>query len=139
MRHTGRPCWVTTTVRPVRRTSSTSVAKRRAASVAGTIRGPARGGVGAATREPSDARTPALDRRGADRFTLRTFIIYANCQVCANYAIGLPRLPVRGPGEFVDEVGGGTIPRQYIPAVENGIREAMPRQYIPRLASPLAA
>ncbi len=32
----------------------------------------------------------------------------------------------RGSGfEFVDEISGGVIPRQYIPAVEAGIREAM--------------
>ncbi|MGQ3684139.1 MAG: elongation factor G [Candidatus Loosdrechtia sp.] len=32
----------------------------------------------------------------------------------------------RGAGfEFVDEIAGGVIPRQYIPAVEKGIREAM--------------
>ena len=39
--------------------------------------------------------------------------------------INMEPLP-RGTGfEFVDEVKGGSIPRQFIPAVEDGIREAM--------------
>ncbi len=33
--------------------------------------------------------------------------------------------PVRGDFEFVSKVVGGTIPREYIPSVERGIREAM--------------
>ena len=41
--------------------------------------------------------------------------------------IKLEPLPRGGGFEFVDEIVGGSIPRQYIPAVEKGIREAMPR------------
>jgi elongation factor G len=37
----------------------------------------------------------------------------------------------RGTGfEFVDEIFGGSIPRQFIPAVEKGIRESMGRGYV---------
>jgi elongation factor G len=39
--------------------------------------------------------------------------------------IKLEPLPRGGGFEFVDEIVGGVIPRQYIPAVEKGIREAM--------------
>mgnify|MGYP001157817618 CR=1 FL=1 len=41
--------------------------------------------------------------------------------------IKLEPLPRGGGFEFVDEIVGGVIPRQYIPAVEKGIREAMHR------------
>jgi elongation factor G len=36
-------------------------------------------------------------------------------------------LPRGSDFEFVDEVVGGTIPRQFIPAVEKGIRDTLPR------------
>ena len=36
-------------------------------------------------------------------------------------------LPVGGGFEFVDEVKGGVIPREYIPAIEKGVREATER------------
>ena len=38
--------------------------------------------------------------------------------------IRLEPLPRGGGFEFVDEIVGGSIPRQYIPAVEKGVREA---------------
>ena len=43
-------------------------------------------------------------------------------------------LPRGGNFEFVDEVVGGTIPRQFIPAVEKGIRETL-REGRPRRLS----
>ncbi len=41
--------------------------------------------------------------------------------------IKIEPLPRGGGFEFVDEIVGGAIPREFIPAVEKGIREAMPR------------
>ena len=41
----------------------------------------------------------------------------------------------RGTGfEFVDEIVGGVIPRQFIPAVEKGVREALQRRHPRRLS-----
>jgi elongation factor G len=39
-------------------------------------------------------------------------------------------LPHGGGFEFVDEIVGGAIPRNYIPAVEKGVREAMASGYL---------
>ena len=37
----------------------------------------------------------------------------------------------RGTGfEFVDQIVGGVVPRQYIPAVEKGVREALPEGFL---------
>jgi elongation factor G len=41
--------------------------------------------------------------------------------------IKLEPLPPGGPGfEFVDAIKGGTVPREYIPAVEKGLTETLP-------------
>ena len=43
----------------------------------------------------------------------------------AHIIFRLEPLPAGGGFEFVDEVKGGNIPREYIPAIEKGIRDAM--------------
>ncbi len=41
----------------------------------------------------------------------------------------------RGAGfEFVDEIKGGVIPREYIPAIEKGVKEAMEQRCNCRLS-----
>src|SRR2546430_6039678 len=39
--------------------------------------------------------------------------------------LGLEPLPAGGGFEFVDGTKGGVIPREYIPAIEKGVKEAM--------------
>ncbi len=49
------------------------------------------------------------------------------------FGVAFVRFAPRSPGEgyeFVDEIKGGSIPRQYIPAVDRGIKEALERGII---------
>ena len=48
----------------------------------------------------------------------------------ADCKITMEPLPRGSDFEFVDEIFGGSIPRQYIPAVEKGIQEARVRGYL---------
>ena len=48
----------------------------------------------------------------------------------ADCKIKIEPLPRGGDFEFVDEIFGGSIPRQYIPAVEKGIQDARRRGYL---------
>lgn len=48
----------------------------------------------------------------------------------ADCKITMEPLPRGGDFEFVDEIFGGSIPRQYIPAVEKGIQEARVKGYL---------
>ena len=48
----------------------------------------------------------------------------------ADCKITMEPLPRGGDFEFVDEIFGGSIPRQYIPAVEKGIQEARMRGFL---------
>ncbi|HUP63772.1 MAG TPA: elongation factor G [Thermoanaerobaculia bacterium] len=48
----------------------------------------------------------------------------------ADCKIKMEPLPRGGEFEFVDEIFGGAIPRQYIPAVEKGIQEARTQGYL---------
>ena len=48
----------------------------------------------------------------------------------ADCKITMEPLPRGGDFEFVDEIFGGSIPRQYIPAVEKGIQDARMKGYL---------
>jgi elongation factor G len=48
----------------------------------------------------------------------------------ADCKITVEPLPRGGDFEFVDEIFGGSIPRQYIPAVEKGIQDARKKGYL---------
>ena len=48
----------------------------------------------------------------------------------ADCKITMEPLPRGGDFEFVDEIFGGSIPRQYIPAVEKGIQDARKRGFL---------
>lgn len=48
----------------------------------------------------------------------------------ADCKITMEPLPRGGDFEFVDEIFGGSIPRQYIPAVEKGIQDARVKGYL---------
>ncbi len=48
----------------------------------------------------------------------------------ADCKITIEPLPRGGDFEFVDEIFGGSIPRQYIPAVEKGIQDARVKGYL---------
>ncbi|HEX7190343.1 MAG TPA: elongation factor G [Thermoanaerobaculia bacterium] len=48
----------------------------------------------------------------------------------ADCKITMEPLPRGGDFEFVDEIFGGSIPRQYIPAVEKGIQDARGKGYL---------
>jgi elongation factor G len=68
--------------------------------------------------------TKAADAHGRHKKQSGGHGQFADCKIV------MEPLPRGGDFEFVDEIFGGSIPRQYIPAVEKGIQDARVRGYL---------
>jgi elongation factor G len=68
--------------------------------------------------------TKAADAHGRHKKQSGGHGQFADCKIT------MEPLPRGGDFEFVDEVFGGAIPRQYIPAVEKGIQDARVKGYL---------
>jgi elongation factor G len=68
--------------------------------------------------------TKAADAHGRHKKQSGGHGQFADCK------ISVEPLPRGGDFEFVDEIFGGSIPRQYIPAVEKGIQDARVKGYL---------
>jgi elongation factor G len=68
--------------------------------------------------------TKAADAHGRHKKQSGGHGQFADCKII------MEPLPRGGDFEFVDEIFGGSIPRQYIPAVEKGIQDARVKGYL---------
>jgi elongation factor G len=68
--------------------------------------------------------TKAADAHGRHKKQSGGHGQFADCKIT------IEPLPRGGDFEFVDEIFGGSIPRQYIPAVEKGIQDARVKGYL---------
>ena len=68
--------------------------------------------------------TKAADAHGRHKKQSGGHGQFADCKIT------MEPLPRGGDFEFVDEIFGGAIPRQYIPAVEKGIQDARKKGYL---------